>query len=103
MSDTNSTDDNTEPVTESTEATGQTERTEPTGDTLGGDRPDPSTSASKDPSDWVTGDEPMTGPQRSYLDTLAHEAGETLSADLTKAEASEQIDRLQQETGRGQA
>ena len=73
------------------------------GDTLGGDRPDPATSASKDPSDWVTGDEPMTGPQRSYLDTLAHEAGETLSADLTKAEASEQIDRLQEKTGRGQS
>ncbi len=54
----------------------------------------------KDPQDWVTGDEPMTGAQRSYLDTLAREAGETLSADLTKAEASEQIDRLQEETGR---
>ncbi|MGC0368553.1 DUF3072 domain-containing protein [Microbacterium sp. SLBN-111] len=54
----------------------------------------------KDPSDWVTGDEPMTAPQRSYLDTLAREAGEEITADLTKAEASEQIDRLQQETGR---
>lgn len=72
------------------------------GETLGGPRPDPSTTASKDPSDWVTGDEPMTGPQRSYLDTLAREAGEELPADLTKAEASENIDRLQQETGRGQ-
>ena len=55
----------------------------------------------KDPSDWATGDEPMTGAQRSYLDTLAREAGETLSADLTKAEASEHIDRLQEKTGRG--
>jgi hypothetical protein len=55
----------------------------------------------KDPGDWVTGDEPMTGAQRSYLDTLAREAGETLSADLTKAEASEHIDRLQSATGRG--
>ncbi|WP_022879206.1 DUF3072 domain-containing protein [Microbacterium sp. B19] len=54
----------------------------------------------KDPSDWVTGDEPMTAPQRSYLDTLAREAGEEITADLTKAEASEQIDRLQQKTGR---
>ena len=54
----------------------------------------------KDPSDWVTGDEPMTAPQRSYLDTLAREAGEEIPADLTKAEASEQIDRLQSETGR---
>ncbi|MDP4333626.1 DUF3072 domain-containing protein [Curtobacterium sp. A7_M15] len=70
-------------------------------DTLGGERPDPSTTASKDPEQWVTGDEPMTGPQRSYLDTLAREAGEELPADLTKAEASEHIDRLQQQTGRG--
>ena len=58
-------------------------------------------STEKDPNDWVTGDEPMTGAQRSYLDTLAREAGETLSADLTKAEASEHIDRLQGVTGRG--
>ena len=42
----------------------------------------------------------MTAPQRSYLDTLAREAGEEIPADLTKAEASEQIDRLQNETGR---
>ncbi|MGG7306089.1 DUF3072 domain-containing protein [Curtobacterium sp. AB451] len=70
-------------------------------ETLGGARPDPSTDASKDPEQWVTGDEPMTGPQRSYLDTLAREAGEELPADLTKAEASEHIDRLQQQTGRG--
>jgi hypothetical protein len=55
----------------------------------------------KDPADWTTGDEPMTGAQRSYLDTLAREAGETLSADLTKAEASTHIDRLQSKTGRG--
>lgn len=54
----------------------------------------------KDPNDWTTGDEPMTGAQRSYLDTLAREAGETLSADLTKAEASQHIDRLQDATGR---
>jgi hypothetical protein len=71
-------------------------------ETLGGARPDPDNTASKDPSEWVTGDEPMTGPQRSYLDTLAREAGEELPADLTKAEASEHIDRLQQSTGRGQ-
>ncbi|WP_188942054.1 DUF3072 domain-containing protein [Nakamurella endophytica] len=71
-------------------------------DTIGGTRPDPDNTASKDPSDWVTGDEPMTGPQRSYLDTLARQAGEELPADLTKAQASEQIERLQEETGRGQ-
>jgi len=50
----------------------------------------------------VTGDEPMTGAQRSYLDTLARDAGETLDADLTKAEASQHIERLQGRTGRGQ-
>jgi hypothetical protein len=55
----------------------------------------------KDPADWVTRDEPMTGAQRSYLDTLAREAGETLPGDLTKAEASEHIERLQETTGRG--
>ena len=55
----------------------------------------------KAPDAWVTGDEPMTGAQRSYLDTLARDAGETLSADLTKAQASEEIERLQDATGRG--
>lgn len=61
---------------------------------------DSDNSAEKDPSTWVTGDEPMTAPQRSYLDTLAREAGEEIPADITKAEASEQIDRLQDKTGR---
>ena len=69
----------------------------PTGETIGADA---GNTTEKDPADWVTGDEPMTGAQRSYLDTLAREAGETLPADLTKAEASEHIDRLQDETGR---
>ena len=54
----------------------------------------------RDPDDWVTGDEPMTGAQRSYLDTLARDAGEQLTPDLTKAEASEHIERLQAKTGR---
>ncbi len=58
-------------------------------------------SAEKDPQDWVTGDEPMTGPQRSYLSTLAREAGEEVPDDLTKAEASKKIDELQDRTGRG--
>jgi hypothetical protein len=58
-------------------------------------------SPEKDPEDWVTRDEPMTGPQRSYLGTLAREAGEDVPADLTKAQASELIDRLQEKTGRG--
>ncbi|GAA1650181.1 DUF3072 domain-containing protein [Kribbella alba] len=56
----------------------------------------------KDPEDWVTGDEPMTGPQASYLSTLAQEAGlEPPSAELSKAEASHLIDDLQARTGRG--
>ena len=55
----------------------------------------------RDPQDWVTGDEPSTGPQRSYLATLAQEAGEDIDPErLTKAEASQAIDRLQEETGR---
>ena len=58
-------------------------------------------SAQKNPDDWVTGDESMTGPQASYLKTLAQEAGEEFDPDLTKAEASKRIDELQQETGRG--
>jgi hypothetical protein len=63
-----------------------------TQEVLGGPQGD---STRKDPGEWVTGDEPMTGAQRSYLDTLARENGEEISADLTKAEASEHIDRLQ--------
>jgi hypothetical protein len=55
----------------------------------------------KDPEDWTTGDEPMTGPQESYLNTLAREAGEEVPERLTKVEASKLIDRLQAETGRG--
>ena len=55
----------------------------------------------KDPSEWVTGEEPMTGPQRSYLNTLAQEAGRDLPDDITKAQASELIDELQRQTGRG--
>lgn len=55
----------------------------------------------KDPEDWTTGGEPMTGPQRSYLETLAREAGEQVPENLTKAQASELIDRLQDRTGRG--
>ena len=58
-------------------------------------------SAAKDPGNWVTGDEPPTGPQLSYLETLAREAGEEVPSDLTKAQASELIDRLQEKTGRG--
>ena len=55
----------------------------------------------KDPDSWVPGDEPLTGAQRSYLHTLAEEAGEEVDDDLTKAEASKLIDELQEKTGRG--
>ncbi|MEV4825252.1 DUF3072 domain-containing protein [Micromonospora sp. NPDC049274] len=58
--------------------------------------------AIKDPDEWVTGDEPPTAAQESYLATLAREADATLPDDLTKAEASKRIDELQAETGRGQ-
>jgi hypothetical protein len=55
----------------------------------------------KDPQDWVTGDEPVTGPQESYLSTLAHEAGADVDPSaMTKAEASEAIDELKAATGR---
>ena len=55
----------------------------------------------KDPDQWTTGDEPITGAQKSYLHTLSEEAGEEISDDLTKAEASKKIDELQEKTGRG--
>ncbi len=56
----------------------------------------------KDPSEWVTGEEPMTGAQASYLKTLSDQAGEPFDESITKAEASKRIDELQQKTGRGQ-
>ena len=60
------------------------------------------TAAEKDPDDWTTGDEPMTGPQQSYLSTLAQEAGaDAPPDDLSKADASKRIDELQEQTGRG--
>ncbi len=55
----------------------------------------------KDPVNWTTGGEPATGAQKSYLNTLASEAHEEVDEDLTKAEASEKIEELQQKTGRG--
>lgn len=58
-------------------------------------------SAEKDPDKWVTGAEPMTGPQRSYLETLSQEAGEEFDQQLSKADASRKIEELQQRTGRG--
>jgi hypothetical protein len=55
----------------------------------------------KDPDEWSTGDEAMTGAQRSYLKTLSDEAGVEFDDTLTKAQASKRIDELQQRTGRG--
>lgn len=55
----------------------------------------------KDPDTWVTGSEPMTGAQNSYLKTLSDEAGEKIDENLTKSEASKMIEELQQKTGRG--
>ncbi|HEY0626288.1 MAG TPA: DUF3072 domain-containing protein [Allosphingosinicella sp.] len=61
----------------------------------------PEGNAAKDPDDWTTGDEAMTGAQASYLKTLSEEAGEEFDESFTKAEASKRIDELQHETGRG--
>ncbi len=55
----------------------------------------------KPPEQWTTGDEPMTGAQRSYLKTLSEEARVPFDETLTKAQASRRIDELQQRTGRG--
>lgn len=61
----------------------------------------PTSNTQKDPADWKTGDEPITGAQKSYLETLAAEAKEPVETDLTKADASRKIDELQKKTGRG--
>jgi hypothetical protein len=63
--------------------------------------PTPDLNPAKDPDEWVTGEEPLTGPQASYLATLAQEAGEDVPEGLTKAEASRKIEELQERTGRG--
>ncbi|RYY97388.1 MAG: DUF3072 domain-containing protein [Chitinophagaceae bacterium] len=61
----------------------------------------PRSNTIKDPDQWTTGDEQMTGAQRSYLNTLSQEAGEEADEDLSKAAASKKIDELQEKTGRG--
>lgn len=69
---------------------------------LGAPAPQGGDGVQRDPEDWVTGDDPATEAQKSFLDVLAREAGEQIPADgLTKAQASEHIDRLQAQTGRG--
>ena len=64
--------------------------------------PEPGSNTVKDPDDWTTGDQPMTGAQASYLKTLSEEAHEEFDDELTKADASKKIDELQERTGRGQ-
>lgn len=64
-------------------------------------RDDPAGNVAKETEAWVTGDEPATAAQLSYLHTLAEEAGEEVPEGLSKAAASEHIDRLQEKTGRG--
>lgn len=59
------------------------------------------TNTEKDPNEWVTGDEPMIGAQKSYLQTLSQEANEDFDETLSKADASRRIDELQDKTGRG--
>ena len=62
---------------------------------------DPTSNAEKDPENWTTGDEAMTGAQASYLKTLSEEAGTEFDPNLSKADASKRIDELQEKTGRG--
>jgi hypothetical protein len=61
---------------------------------------EPFSNAEKDPDDWTTGDEPMTGAQASYLKTLSEEAHVEFDDSLSKADASKRIDALQTKTGR---
>jgi uncharacterized damage-inducible protein DinB len=67
------------------------------------DVPPASLDPKKDPDKWITKDEAMTGPQRSYLQTLCREAKEEFNENWTKGEASKRIDELQQKTGRGKS
>jgi len=63
--------------------------------------PGPHSNLEKDPSDWTTGDDPMTDAQASYLKTLSEQAHKPDQFDdsLSKADASERIDALRQELG----
>ena len=63
--------------------------------------PEPGSNTMKDPDNWTTGDEKMTGAQARYLKTMSEEAGEEFDPDLNKADASRRIDELQAKTGRG--
>jgi hypothetical protein len=63
--------------------------------------PDPGSNTQKDPDDWTTGGEPMTGAQASYLKTLSEQAHapEAFDEGLTKADASKRIDALREKVG----
>lgn len=74
----------------------QTAPEETAPETLGASEPTADPALEKDPADWVSGGDPITEAQKSYLDTLARQAGEELPADMTKAEASQHIDRLRE-------
>jgi hypothetical protein len=72
---------------------GRSRRSRPSIEHMSESQQDPT--AEKDPSTWVTGDEPATGAQKSYLETLARTTDEEVPTDdLTKAEASMKIDEL---------
>jgi hypothetical protein len=88
-------DTSTTPTTEEPAMTDPQDTPDPHAVKSPGDDSPGASSAEKDNSNWVTGDEPMTGPQASYLETLAHQAGEEPPSGLTKAQASDEIERLQ--------
>ncbi len=67
-----------------------------------GNANDTENGAIKDPAEWTTGEEPMTGAQDSYVHTLARKAGEEVPDEMTKAEASMKIDELREKTGAGE-
>ena len=61
--------------------------------------PAPNSNTVKDPNDWTTGAEPMTGAQASYLKTLSEKTNTPYEEGLSKAEASKRIDSLRAEAG----
>lgn len=59
------------------------------------------TSGERNPDEWITGTEPISGTAKLYFKTLSEEAGERFDENLSKAEASKRIEELQSKTGRG--
>lgn len=88
-------------TTENKDQTGDLFEDNNTGNTANNTGEIKGSNTEKDPDDWTTGDEPMTGAQHSYLKTLSDEAKEEFDESLSKAEASKRIDELQHKTGRG--